>query len=92
MKPRPDTWDSEIDGEWADQPGALIHSENEQENGEEGDLPILHHLQVAGLEEEEKPQRLNRPLLSATPRPAEERKESQLVENSLRMRTETMTW
>ncbi|KAI9885683.1 MAG: TTAGGG repeat binding factor [Watsoniomyces obsoletus] len=37
LKPRPDTWDSELDGEWADQPGAVIHSEHEQDNNEADD-------------------------------------------------------
>jgi double-strand break repair protein MRE11 len=31
LKPKPDTWDSDLDGEWADQPAALIHSESEGE-------------------------------------------------------------
>lgn len=29
LKPRPDNWDSDLDGDWGDQPGALIHSDNE---------------------------------------------------------------
>lgn len=29
FKPKPDNWDSEFDGSWEDQPGALIHSDNE---------------------------------------------------------------
>ncbi|GAB1218022.1 Double-strand break repair protein mus-23 [Aspergillus terreus] len=29
FKPKPDGWDSEFDGPWEDQPGALIHSDNE---------------------------------------------------------------
>lgn len=29
FKPKPDGWDSEFDGVWEDQPGALIHSDNE---------------------------------------------------------------
>ncbi|KAJ5120934.1 Meiotic recombination protein Mre11 [Penicillium bovifimosum] len=29
FKPKPDGWDSEFDGTWEDQPGALIHSDNE---------------------------------------------------------------
>lgn len=29
FKPKPDGWDTEFDGEWEDQPGALIHSDNE---------------------------------------------------------------
>jgi len=30
-KPRPATWDSEEDGPWNDQPGAILHSDNEVE-------------------------------------------------------------
>ncbi|KAL4797979.1 Mre11 DNA-binding presumed domain-containing protein [Aspergillus venezuelensis] len=29
FKPRPENWDSDFDGSWEDQPGALIHSDNE---------------------------------------------------------------
>lgn len=29
FKPRPDGWDSEFDGDWEDQPGALIHSDDD---------------------------------------------------------------
>ena len=39
FKPRPDGWDSEFDGAWEDQPGALIHSDNEggdQDEDEDG--------------------------------------------------------
>ncbi|KAJ5506973.1 Mre11 DNA-binding [Penicillium expansum] len=42
FKPKPDGWDSEFDGVWEDQPGALIHSDNEggdpaeEEAGEDG--------------------------------------------------------
>ncbi|EEP79873.1 double-strand break repair protein mus-23 [Uncinocarpus reesii 1704] len=36
FKPRPDGWESEFDGAWEDQPGALIHSDNEGDpNAEE---------------------------------------------------------
>jgi len=37
LKPKPDNWDSDLDGEWADQPGALIHSEGEAEQDEDGE-------------------------------------------------------
>ncbi|KZF19486.1 DNA repair exonuclease [Xylona heveae TC161] len=40
LKPRPDNWDSDLDGDWADQPGALIHSENEMQEDED-DVPPL---------------------------------------------------
>jgi len=33
LKPKPDGWDSELDGSWADQPVALIRSDNDEENG-----------------------------------------------------------
>ncbi|KAI9713251.1 MAG: meiotic recombination [Bogoriella megaspora] len=36
LKPKPDDWDSDGGEHWADQPGALIRSDNE-ENGEEDD-------------------------------------------------------
>ncbi|KAJ5690855.1 Mre11 DNA-binding [Penicillium macrosclerotiorum] len=46
FKPRPDGWDSEFDGEWEDQPGALIHSDNEggdpaeeEAGGDDGSAP-----------------------------------------------------
>ena len=45
FKPKPDGWDSEFDGSWEDQPGALIHSDNEggdpvaEEDGENGAAP-----------------------------------------------------
>ncbi|KAF7169629.1 hypothetical protein CNMCM5623_002251 [Aspergillus felis] len=45
FKPKPDGWDTEFDGEWEDQPGALIHSDNEggdpneEEAGEDGTEP-----------------------------------------------------
>lgn len=45
FKPKPDGWDTEFDGEWEDQPGALIHSDNEggdpaeEEAGEDGTTP-----------------------------------------------------
>lgn len=35
LKPKPDNWDTDLDGEWGDQPGALIHSD--VEDGEEDD-------------------------------------------------------
>jgi double-strand break repair protein MRE11 len=39
-KPKPDGWDSDMDGDWADQPGALIHTDNEAEDDGE-DLASL---------------------------------------------------
>ncbi|KAJ6133760.1 DNA-binding [Penicillium sp. IBT 18751x] len=45
FKPKPDNWDSEFDGSWEDQPGALIHSDKEggdpaeEEAGEDGSAP-----------------------------------------------------
>ncbi|KAI9726763.1 MAG: meiotic recombination [Chrysothrix sp. TS-e1954] len=32
LKPKPDNWDSDYDGEWADQPGAIIRSEAEDQD------------------------------------------------------------
>jgi len=41
LKPKPDHWDSDLDGPWEDQAGALIHSENENENADSnlGSIP-----------------------------------------------------
>ena len=45
FKPKPDGWDTEFDGAWEDQPGALIHSDNgggdpvEEEAAEDGTAP-----------------------------------------------------
>ncbi|KAL1303585.1 hypothetical protein AAFC00_006950 [Neodothiora populina] len=36
LKPKPDGWDSDFDGEWTNQPGALIRSDNEEAD-EQGD-------------------------------------------------------
>ncbi|KAF2833335.1 DNA repair exonuclease [Ophiobolus disseminans] len=38
LKPKPPHWDSEEDGDWADQPGALIRSDNDDENGADASL------------------------------------------------------
>jgi double-strand break repair protein MRE11 len=45
LKPKPDTWDSDLDGSWEDQPGALIHTDNEDgdansDDEDEDDAPI----------------------------------------------------
>lgn len=42
FKPKPDGWDSDFDGSWEDQPGALIHSDNEGDPNEdvEGDADV----------------------------------------------------
>jgi len=35
LKPRPENWDSDLDGEWGDQPGALVHSDNDAADGDD---------------------------------------------------------
>ncbi|KAF2813226.1 DNA repair exonuclease [Mytilinidion resinicola] len=40
LKPKPDTWDTDLDGDWADQPGALIHTDGEAEDDEDNDTAI----------------------------------------------------
>ena len=35
FKPRPDDWDSDLQGDWEDQPGALVRSDDEDEKGDE---------------------------------------------------------
>ena len=47
LKPKPDNWDSDLDGEWGDQPGALIHSEVE-DGPEEDDATSLAAAATAG--------------------------------------------
>ncbi|KAK4996022.1 meiotic recombination [Elasticomyces elasticus] len=38
IKPRPENWDSDLDGEWADQPGALERDSEAAAVGEDGDF------------------------------------------------------
>ncbi|KAF2495928.1 DNA repair exonuclease [Lophium mytilinum] len=40
LKPKPDTWDSDLDGDWADQPGALVHTDGEAEDDEDNDTAV----------------------------------------------------
>lgn len=35
LKPRPDNWDSDLDGSWEDQPGALIRADEDVENSDQ---------------------------------------------------------
>jgi double-strand break repair protein MRE11 len=35
LKPKPDSWESDMDGHWADEPGALIHTDGEGEDEDE---------------------------------------------------------
>ncbi|KAI9761229.1 MAG: Double-strand break repair protein mus-23 [Chaenotheca gracillima] len=39
LKPKPDNWDSDLDGEWGDQPGALLHSEGDEDE-EQDEEPV----------------------------------------------------
>lgn len=32
LKPKPDNWDSDLDGAWEDQPGALVHTDGEDDD------------------------------------------------------------
>jgi len=40
-KPKPDTWESDVDGAWEDEPGALIHTdvEDDEEGNDIGSIP-----------------------------------------------------
>lgn len=38
VKPKPESWDSDLEGSWEDQPGALIVSDHEQNPDEESNL------------------------------------------------------
>jgi double-strand break repair protein MRE11 len=40
-KPKPDGWDSDFEGSWADQPGALIRSDNEGEKDDDESLASI---------------------------------------------------
>ncbi|KAI2487889.1 Double-strand break repair protein mus-23 [Pyrenophora tritici-repentis] len=40
-KPKPDNWDSDFEGHWADQPGALIRSDNEVEKDDDESLATI---------------------------------------------------
>ena len=40
MNPRPDNWDSDMDGEWEDQPGAFDHSEGDDDNDDDDAGPV----------------------------------------------------
>lgn len=35
LKPRPENWDSDLDGDWGDQPGAVLHSDHGDEDDED---------------------------------------------------------
>ncbi|KAL4999214.1 Mre11 DNA-binding presumed domain-containing protein [Aspergillus recurvatus] len=54
FKPKPDGWDTEFDGVWEDQPGALIHSDNDggdpnkEEAGEDGTEPLAGRTSARG--------------------------------------------
>ena len=40
-KPRPETWDSDFDGEWEDQPGALLRPDESNEVSNESDGSVM---------------------------------------------------
>lgn len=40
LKPKPDNWDSDFDGPWEDQAGAVVRSEDEEENDDSNFGPI----------------------------------------------------
>lgn len=39
LKPKPAEWDSDMDGEWEEQPGALVHSDDEMEDANNSSVP-----------------------------------------------------
>jgi double-strand break repair protein MRE11 len=51
-KPRPPNWDSDLDGEWEDQPGALIIDDNEPEEEDETPAPPVRRGRVVMSDEE----------------------------------------
>ncbi|RMZ69075.1 double-strand break repair mus-23 [Pyrenophora seminiperda CCB06] len=46
-KPKPDNWDSDFEGHWADQPGALIRSDNEGEKDDDENLATISKKKAA---------------------------------------------
>jgi double-strand break repair protein MRE11 len=47
IKPKPDGWDSDFEGSWVDQPGALIRSDNEAEKDDDESLASITTKKVA---------------------------------------------
>ncbi|KAL9100057.1 MAG: hypothetical protein Q9187_009410, partial [Circinaria calcarea] len=47
LKPKPDNWDTDLDGAWGDQPGALMHSDIEAGDEEEDDVVSLASAKAA---------------------------------------------
>ena len=41
VKPKPDNWDTDLDGDWSDQPAALVHSDDEDANNPDSDTPSV---------------------------------------------------
>jgi double-strand break repair protein MRE11 len=41
IKPKPDSWDSDFEGPWVDQPGALVRSDNEAEKEDDESLASI---------------------------------------------------
>jgi double-strand break repair protein MRE11 len=52
LKPRPPMWDSNLDGEWEDQPGALIYSDLEEDEEETPAVPARRGRVVLSDDEE----------------------------------------
>ncbi|KAI4140852.1 MAG: hypothetical protein L6R39_005628 [Caloplaca ligustica] len=41
LRPKPDGWNTDLDGNWSDQPGALLHTDNEAEEDEDDAASIV---------------------------------------------------
>ncbi|KAL8895602.1 MAG: hypothetical protein Q9207_008100, partial [Kuettlingeria erythrocarpa] len=41
LRPKPDGWHSDLDGNWSDQPAAILHSENEAEEEEDDAAAVV---------------------------------------------------
>ncbi|KAL8931115.1 MAG: hypothetical protein Q9208_000219 [Pyrenodesmia sp. 3 TL-2023] len=41
LRPKPDGWHSDLDGNWSDQPAAILHSDNEIDEGEDDAASVV---------------------------------------------------
>ena len=48
LKPKPDTWDSDIDGHWSDEPGALLRSDNDEDDEDDAGPTLPKSTSIRG--------------------------------------------
>ena len=64
-KPRPENWDSEMDGEWSDQPAAIVHSDDE--DGEDAPMAPPTTTTAKGRGKAAAPKKASAPAKKAAP-------------------------